>query len=61
MMNHCEKLGKLIFLERRLEVESTESKITEFGSRFEEKSLSEWERNFQSLKSRNTKIEIEID
>ena len=32
-----EKLGKFIFLERRLEGKSTESKITKFGSRFVEK------------------------
>ena len=40
------KLGNLIFLERGLEDESTESKITEFGSNFAEKSSNEQERNF---------------
>ena len=35
------KLGKLIFLERRLEGKSMELKIIEFGSRFAEKLLSE--------------------
>ena len=34
MMKCSEKLGKLIFLERRLEDEFMESRITEFGSRF---------------------------
>ena len=41
MMKCGEKLGKLIFLERRLEEKSTKSKITKFGSRFEEKLSSE--------------------
>ena len=41
MMKCDEKLGKLIFLERRLKGKSTKSKITEFGSRFAEKSLTE--------------------
>ena len=54
-----EKLGKMKFLERRLEDESTESKIMKFGSRFVEKSSSEWDRNFQNWKSRKTKIEID--
>ena len=39
------KLGKLIDLERRLEVESTKTKIAEFGSRFTKKSTSEVDRN----------------
>ena len=41
MMKCDEKLGKLIFLERRLKEESMESKITKFGSRFTDKLLSE--------------------
>ena len=45
--------------ERRLEDESTESKITEFGSRFAEKSSNEQERNFWKIKSRKTEIEID--
>ena len=50
-----------IFLNTRLEDESMESKITEFGSRFMEKSSNEQERNFQKIKSRKTKIKIQID
>ena len=46
MMRCGEKLGKLIFLKRRLEDKSTESKITQFGSIFAEKSKSELGRNF---------------
>ena len=42
------KLGKLIDLERRFEVESKKIKITEFGSRFTEKSTSEVDRNFRT-------------
>ena len=42
-----EKLGKLIYLERRLEGKSIESKIIKFGSRFVEKSSSEVERNLK--------------
>ena len=58
----CEKkLGNLVSLERRLEDESTESKITIFGSRFGEKSSNEQERNFRNLNSRKTEIEIKID
>ena len=41
-----EKLGNLIFLERGLKDESTESKITEFGSDFVERSSNEHEGNF---------------
>ena len=36
-------------------------KNLELESRFEEKLLNEQERNFQKIKSRKTKIEIEID
>ena len=50
-MNHGEKLEILIFLERRFDDESTESKTTEFGSRFMDKSSNEQERNFQKIKS----------
>ena len=40
-MTKCgQKIGKLIFLERILEGESRESKITKFGSRFAKKSSS---------------------
>ena len=41
-----EKLRKLIGLKRRLENESTKSKILKFGSRFVEKSTNEVDRNF---------------
>ena len=51
----------MIFLERRLEDESMKSTITEFGSRFAEKLSNKQERNFRIIKSRKTKIEIEID
>ena len=56
-----EKLENLIYLKRRLEGESTESKITKFGSRIAEKLSSEVDRNFQMKKSRKTEIKIEID
>ena len=36
-------------------------KITKFGSRFVDKSSNDIERNFQKIKSRKIKIEIEID
>ena len=51
-MNRGEKLGKMVFLERRLQNESTESRIIEFGLDFAEKSQIEVERNFRTLKSR---------
>ena len=41
MIKCFEKLKKFICLEKRLEGESTESKIIEFRSRFVEKSSSE--------------------
>ena len=50
-MNHGEKLGKLIFLERGLEKKSTKSKITKFESRFGEKSSSE-KREFSEIENR---------
>ena len=46
MMKCGDKLGKSIELERRLDGESVESKITEFGSKFVKKSTSEIDRNF---------------
>ena len=46
MKKSDEKLEKFIDLERRLEGESMELKITEFGSRFAEKSTSEVDINF---------------
>ena len=55
------KLEILIFLERRLEDESTESKIIEFGSKFVEKSSNDQERNIIKVKSSKTEIQIEID
>ena len=42
------EITHLTFLERGLEDEPTESKITEFGSDFPEKSLNEHERNFRN-------------
>ena len=51
----------LIFLERRLEDKSMESKITEFGSRFAEKSSNEQERNFSKIKSQKIEIESKIN
>ena len=41
----------MVFLERRLQNESTESRIIEFGLDFAEKSKFEVERNFRTLKS----------
>ena len=49
-MNWGEKLGKMVFLERRLQIDSTESRIDEFGLNFAEKSKFEVERNFRTLK-----------
>ena len=46
-----EKLGTMVFLERRLQIDSTESRIIEFGLDFAEKSKFEVERNFRTLKS----------
>ena len=45
-MNWDEKLGKMVFLERRLKDLSVESKITRFGLVITEKSKMEVERNF---------------
>ena len=50
-MNWGEKLGKMVFLEIRLQNESMESRIIEFGLDFAEKSKFEVERNFLTLKS----------
>ena len=50
-MNWGEKLGKMVFLERRLQIDSTESRIIEFGLDFADKSKFEVERNFRTLKS----------
>ena len=62
MMKCGEILGKLIFfLEIRLKGDSMELKITEIRSRFAEKSMSEWDRNFWIWKSQKIEIEIEID
>ena len=48
----------MVFLERRLEIDSTESKIAQFGFDFAEKSDFEVERIFGSSKSR---FEMKID
>ena len=58
-MKRGKKFAKLIDLERKLEGESTKLKIREFGSRLAKKSSSEWDRNFQILKSQKSKIEID--
>ena len=50
-MNWGEKLGKMMFFETRLQIDSTESRIIEFGLDFAEKSQIEVERNFRTLKS----------
>ena len=44
------KIGKMVFLERRLQNDSTESKIVKFGFDFAEKSRIEVERNFGTTK-----------
>ena len=59
-MKCSENLGKLIDLERRLDGKSMKLKITEFGSRFAEKSKSEVDKNFQTSELQKTEIEIEI-
>ena len=61
-MNWGEKLGKIVDLERRLQIDSMESIIIEFGLDFTEKSKFEVKWNFRTLKSRfRMKIyEIEI-
>ena len=56
-MNWGGKLGKMVFLERRLKDLSVESKITRFGLVITEKSKMEVERNFGIAK--NT-LEIEM-
>ena len=61
MMTCGEKSRKLIYLERRLKGESTESKITEFGSRFVEKSSSEVDINSRTKVNKKRKSKIEID
>ena len=40
------KFGKMVFYERRLQIDSTKSRIIEFGLDFAEKSKFEVERNF---------------
>ena len=50
-MNWGEKLGKMVILERRLQIDSTESRIIEFGLDFAEKSKFEVERIFETKKS----------
>ena len=50
----------MVDLERQLREKSTESKITQFGLVFAEKSKSEVERNFQKLNHEITKIKDEI-
>ena len=59
-MNLGEKLGKLTDLESELKDESMESKITRFGSRFTEKSMSELERNFRTRRERNLKLKTKL-
>ena len=45
------EIGENDFLERKLQIDSTESKIVEFGLKFAEKSRFEVERNFGRSKS----------
>ena len=56
------EIREMVFLERRLQIDSTESRIIEFGLDFAEKSKFEVERNFRTLKSwfRMKIYEIEI-
>ena len=61
MIKCDEKLRKLIYLERRLEGESTKSKITEFGSRFADKLSSEVDRNFRIKFYEKQKLKFEMD
>ena len=61
MLKCHEKLKKLINLERGLQGEFTESKITKFGSRFADKSTSEVKRNIRIMKREKTEIKNEID
>ena len=61
MMNSGEKLDKFIDLERGFKRESMESKNTEFGSRFTEKSKSEKDINFKMRKFWKTEIKIKIN
>ena len=42
------EIGENVFSERRLEIDSTESKIVQFGLDFAEKSDFEVERNFRA-------------
>ena len=44
------EIGKMVFYESRLQIDSTESKIVQFGLDFAEKSRFEVERNFRALK-----------
>ena len=44
------KIGKMVLYERRLKIDSTESRIIEFGLDFAEKSKFEVERNFRVKK-----------
>ena len=60
-MNSGEKLGKMIDLERELKDESTESKITRFGSRFADKSKNKVERNFRTRFNEKYEIRDEIN
>ena len=45
------EIGKMVFYERGLQIDSTESRIIEFGLDFAEKSNIEVERNFRTKKS----------
>ena len=51
----------LIDLEREHKGKFMESKITQFGSRFTEKSKSELDRHFQTQRERNTKLKNKIN
>ena len=49
-MNCCEKLEKLVFLERKLQEKSIKSKITQFGLIFVEKLRSELQKEKSFMK-----------
>ena len=60
-MNWGEKLGILIDLERELKDESTESKLTRFGSRLAEKSKSKLGKKLPNMKRDKFKIKYKVN
>ena len=59
-MKSCDKLGKFIDLEIRLDEKSTKSNITEFGSTFVEKSTSEVYSNFRTRELQKIKLKLKF-